>query len=65
MIGVSRVGVLLAAGFVCAGCWDGSNTSADTFRLVTQLDVGENPHQISFSDDGRTAWVATAAPEPT
>jgi YVTN family beta-propeller protein len=30
------------------------------FVTVAQLDVGTNPHQISFSEDGRTAWIATA-----
>lgn len=48
------VGLLVAA---CAG---GTRTSPDDFALVAQLDVGQNPHQISFSEDGRTAWVATA-----
>ncbi len=37
-----------------------SGTSSDDFVIVAQLDVGQNPHQISFSEDGRTAYVATA-----
>lgn len=36
------------------------DTTLDDFTVVTSIDVGLNPHQISFSDDGRTAWVATA-----
>jgi len=30
------------------------------FDRLAQLDVGLNPHQISFSEDGRTAWIAVA-----
>jgi YVTN family beta-propeller protein len=30
------------------------------FRVVARIDVGKNPHQISFSPDGRTAYVAAA-----
>lgn len=37
-----------------------SGASSDDFVIVAQLDVGRNPHQISFSEDGRTAYVATA-----
>ncbi len=43
-----------------AACGGGSTTSTDEFEVVAQLDVGQNPHQISFSEDGRTAYVATA-----
>ena len=43
-----------------AGCASGSGTAADDFEVVAQLDIGQNPHQISFSEDGRTAYVATA-----
>jgi YVTN family beta-propeller protein len=38
----------------------GNGTSPDGFEIVAQLDIGLNPHQISFSEDGRTAYVATA-----
>ncbi len=41
----------------CSG--DAPATSTDFVRLA-ELDIGLNPHQISFSEDGRTAWVATA-----
>ena len=34
--------------------------SVADFREVASLDVGRNPHQIAFSEDGRTAWIATA-----
>ncbi|MFQ5703731.1 MAG: YncE family protein [Gemmatimonadales bacterium] len=30
------------------------------FRTVARLDVGKNPHQIAFSPDGETAYVAAA-----
>ncbi len=30
------------------------------FHVVATLDVGRNPHQISFSDDGAIAYVAAA-----
>lgn len=40
-------------------CSDRS-AATDDFDIVAQLDIGLNPHQISFSEDGRTAWVATA-----
>ncbi len=30
------------------------------FTRLAQLDLGLNPHQISFSEDGRTAWIAMA-----
>lgn len=30
------------------------------FEVVARLDVGLNPHQITFSSDGRTAYVAAA-----
>ncbi|MFQ5709677.1 MAG: MBL fold metallo-hydrolase, partial [bacterium] len=33
---------------------------ADGFRVRKILDVGKAPHQISFSADGRTAYVAAA-----
>jgi YVTN family beta-propeller protein len=42
-------------------CGSGSGAgSGDGFVMVGSLDVGRNPHQISFSEDGRTAWVAVA-----
>ena len=37
-----------------------TSTSDGDFEVIAQLDVGRNPHQISFSEDGRTAYVATA-----
>jgi YVTN family beta-propeller protein len=40
-----------------AGC---APSTPDGFEVIAQLDIGRNPHQISFSEDGRTAWVATA-----
>ena len=45
---------------IVAACTSGSSTAADDFDVVAQLDIGQNPHQISFSEDGRTAYVATA-----
>lgn len=30
------------------------------FRSVASLDIGQNPHQIAFSEDGRLAWIAVA-----
>ncbi len=30
------------------------------FQLLAVLDAGKNPHQIAFSSDGRTAYVAAA-----
>ena len=33
---------------------------AERFSVIAQLEIGQNPHQISFSDDGLTAYVATA-----
>ncbi|MDT8340782.1 MAG: YncE family protein [Longimicrobiales bacterium] len=33
---------------------------ADAFPVRASLDVGLNPHQIAFSEDGRTAWIAAA-----
>ena len=38
----------------------GHAQSVADFREVASLDVGRNPHQIAFSEDGRTAWIATA-----
>ncbi|MCH7716377.1 MAG: YncE family protein [Gemmatimonadetes bacterium] len=44
-----------AALLVCCAC------SAETeFTVLATLDVGLNPHQIAFTDDGRTAYVAAA-----
>jgi YVTN family beta-propeller protein len=37
-----------------------TSASAGEFEIIAQLDVGQNPHQISFAEDGRTAYVATA-----
>jgi len=44
---------------VAVGCVGPPNPALE-FDLVAQLDIGLNPHQISFSEDGRTAYVATA-----
>ena len=52
--GLVSLSLLLTA---CAGA---SNSSTEDFETIAQLDVGRNPHQISFSEDGRTAYVATA-----
>ncbi len=30
------------------------------FRTVASIEIGQNPHQIAFSEDGRLAWVAVA-----
>jgi DNA-binding beta-propeller fold protein YncE len=43
-----------------AVCGGASSASPDGFELIAQVDVGQKPHQISFSEDGRTAYVATA-----
>ena len=44
-----------AALLMCCAC------SAETeFTVLATLDVGLNPHQIAFTDDGRTAYVAGA-----
>ena len=37
-----------------------SGVAGTDFELIGSIDVGRNPHQISFSEDGRTAWIATA-----
>ena len=50
--------VVLPACFL--GPSPGSGQSVADFREVASLDVGRNPHQIAFSEDGRTAWIATA-----
>ncbi len=52
--------LVLALTLAQAACSGGPASSPDDFELVAQLDVGRNPHQISFSEDGRTAYVATA-----
>jgi YVTN family beta-propeller protein len=43
-----------------AACSGAPTPAPDDFEVVAQLDIGQNPHQISFSEDGRTAYVATA-----
>ena len=43
-----------------SGCGSAAPGADDTFQIIAELDVGQNPHQISFSEDGRTAWIATA-----
>ena len=50
---------LVFALVVATGCAPDSAPPAD-FVVTGSIDVGQNPHQISFSPDGRTAWVATA-----
>ena len=52
--------LVLALTLAQAACSGGPASSPDDFELVAQLDVGRNPHQVSFSEDGRTAYVATA-----
>ncbi len=44
---------------ICAACAVAESGTND-FETLVELDVGQNPHQISFSEDGRTAYVATA-----
>ena len=56
----TRVRTLIALCVCASACADGASTGSDTFEIVAQLDVGRNPHQISFSEDGRTAYVAPA-----
>jgi len=56
----NRVCTLAAFCLFTAACTDGAPTAPDGFEVVAQLDIGLNPHQISFSEDGRTAYVATA-----
>lgn len=51
--------LLLAVALTACGSGTGSGSDAG-FVMVGSLDVGRNPHQISFSEDGRTAWVAVA-----
>lgn len=51
---------VVAACVALMGCTGGANTESGDFDVIAQLDIGLNPHQISFSEDGRTAWVATA-----
>lgn len=43
-----------------ATCTGPAPSIPDGFEVVAQFDMGLNPHQISFSEDGRTAYVATA-----
>ena len=57
----SRLASVLAPFFLAlAACGGASSPSPDDFDVIAQLDVGRNPHQISFSEDGRTAYVAAA-----
>ena len=53
------IGLVFVSLFITA-CVGDSGPAPDDFRTIAQLDVGRNPHQISFSEDGRTAYVATA-----
>lgn len=52
--------IIAPLGLLLGACGGASIPAADSFEVVFQLDVGRNPHQISFSEDGRTAYVATA-----
>lgn len=53
--------LITATTLTLAGCGLMSRPAPlDEFAVVGSMDVGRNPHQISFSDDGRTAWIATA-----
>jgi len=56
----TRVYGLMTLCLFTSACADSSSTPSDDFEIVAQLNVGQNPHQISFSEDGRTAYVATA-----
>ncbi len=46
-------GGALLASVACGG-------EADEFRTLAVLDVGQNPHQIAFTADGETAFIAAA-----
>jgi hypothetical protein len=50
----------LALCLALAACNVTPRAEPQDFQIVAQLDIGQNPHQISFSEDGRTAYVATA-----
>jgi len=55
-----RACALTALYLLATGCAESSTTSRTDFEVIAQLDLGRNPHQISFAEDGRTAYVATA-----
>ncbi len=50
-----RLAIILAIGLSLFGCARG-----DRFEILAVLDVGLNPHQITFTTDGATAYVAAA-----
>ena len=47
--------IIVAIGLSLFGCVRG-----DQFEILATLDVGLNPHQIAFTADGATAYVAAA-----
>lgn len=47
--------IVVAVGLFLSGCAGG-----DQFEILAVLDVGLNPHQIAFTADGATAYVAAA-----
>ncbi len=47
--------IAVAVGLFLSGCAGG-----DQFEILAVLDVGLNPHQIAFTADGATAYVAAA-----
>jgi len=55
-----RIPLLLATLTLSVSLACNRATSPEPFRTVAVIDVGRNPHQIAFSEDGRTAWVAAA-----
>lgn len=56
----AAITVLLLAGSLGACDRSAETGSATGFVIAGSLDVGRNPHQISFSEDGRVAWIAVA-----
>lgn len=59
-----RIPTLVATLVGCGiGIWPITKSFSDTkveFPMLTTLDVGQAPHQISFSADGRKAYIAAA-----
>ncbi len=51
--------VAIALIWLAVGCTGRAVDRLD-FAIVGVLDVGLNPHQIAFSSDGKTAWIAAA-----
>ena len=49
------IGLVLGLSLATASCDPEPRALADGFEAIAELDIGLNPHQISFSEDGRTA----------